>query len=297
MRPRLYVVDDDYGIRTILSNIIEDYDLGEHVGESSDGALALEEILELKPDVAFIDLLLPNMDGIEIIKNVKSNGSETQFIMISEVSSQDMISEAYKTGIEFYINKPINVIEVVSVTRKAIENQKNMRVLKQIGKTLSNSKSFDDLPTTTPALDTKNSAIKVFSELGIMGESGCKDLINLIQIIVKDRVQTGHAFQKYNMSELYEQLSQLYEQEGVKTSITVKAIEQRIRRTIQAALQNIANIGIEDFGNYKFERYSTSIFEFREVKSEMDYIRGKSKYRGKINAKTFIEGVVNQLNI
>ncbi len=296
MKPRLYVVDDDYGIRTILGNIIEDYDLGILVGEAEEGAKAVEEIIQLNPDIALIDLLLPNMDGIEIIKRASEKGCDTQFIMISEVSSSAMISEAYKTGIEFYINKPINVIEVVSITRKAIENQKNMRVLKQIGQTLSTSQSYEDPQLQTKELDTKGRVIKIFTELGIMGESGCKDLVNIIEMIINEREGTGRAFHKYNMSELYKNLNHKYEQENIKSSITVKAIEQRIRRTIQAGLQNVANIGIEDFSNYKFERYSTSVFDFKEVKSEMDFIRGKSEYHGKINAKTFIEGVINQLN-
>ncbi len=128
MKTRLYVVDDDYGIRTILGNIIEDYDLGILVGEAEEGAKAVEEIIQLNPDIALIDLLLPNMDGIEIIKRASEKGCDTQFIMISEVSSSAMISEAYKTGIEFYINKPINVIEVVSITRKAIEKPKKICV-------------------------------------------------------------------------------------------------------------------------------------------------------------------------
>lgn len=296
MKPRLYIVDDDYGIRTILSNIIEDYDLGELIGESEDGSIAVEDILQLKPDIALIDLLLPSMDGIEIMKRAKQSGCDTQFIMISEVTSSTMVSEAYKSGIEFYINKPINVIEVVSVTRRAIESQKNKRVLQQIGQTLSTSSGYEDTVTTPQVNDTRTRIIKLFTELGIMGEAGCKDLVNIIQMIVNERKETGRAFHKYNMSELYKQLNHQYTQEDIKSSITVKAIEQRVRRTIQAALQNIANIGIEDFSNYKFERYSTSIFDFKEVKSEMDYIRGKTKYHGKINAKTFIEGVINQLN-
>ena len=119
MGAKIYIVDDDIGIRTILANIVEDNDLGVVIGESDDGFKALSDINSLKPDLVFIDLLLPTIDGIEIIKRARNNGSVSNFIMISQVSSSDMVSEAYQNGIDFYVNKPLNVIEVVSITKKS----------------------------------------------------------------------------------------------------------------------------------------------------------------------------------
>ncbi len=54
-------------------------------------------------------------------------------------------------------------------------------------------------------------------------------------------------------------------------------------------------LGIEDFSNYKFERYSSRLFDFIEVKRNMDFIREKTKYRGKISVKTFIEGLIGMV--
>ncbi len=72
MKPRIYLVDDDIGIRTILSNIIEDNDLGGVlIGEADDGEQALGDIAKLKPDIVYVDLLLPSMDGIEIISKIR----------------------------------------------------------------------------------------------------------------------------------------------------------------------------------------------------------------------------------
>ena len=103
-------------------------------------------------------------------------------------------------------------------------------------------------------------------------------------------------FHSYKISELYRRLNKKYEDEN-KSSVSVKAIEQRIRRIIQSALENIASLGIEDYGNFKFEKYSTSLFDFKEVKREMDYIRMKYQYKGKINVKKFIEGLLSHLEI
>jgi len=65
-----------------------------------------------------------------------------------------------------------------------------------------------------------------------------------------------------------------------------------VRRAITKALQNLANIGVESYHNDKFQTYSTALFDFSEVRQEMNFVQGKSPYRGKINVKKFIEGLL-----
>ena len=272
MSAKIYIVDDDIGIRTILSNIVEDNDLGVVIGEADDGFKALNDINTLKPDLVFVDLLLPTIDGIEIIKRARLSGCTSNFIMISQVSSSDMVSQAYQNGIDFYVNKPLNVIEVVSITKKALEIKKYKKVLEEIGNQIFNASNNEKIQLEKEYC-IKDDVLSVFNELGIMGELGCNDLLSIIEIIVGDRNNNGMALHKYSMKDLYERLSKKLSRDELSSSNTIKAIEQRIRRTIQNALENVANMGIEDFGGYKFEKYSTSVFDFKEVKNEMDYIR------------------------
>ena len=138
---RILIIDDDSGICQILSNIIEDNDLGEIIDMISDGTTGIELIPKFRPDIVFVDLLLPDIDGIEIVRKMKKKYEDIDFIMVSQVSDTDMISEAYESGIEFYINKPINVIEVISVTKKVIKSQQNRRMIKQIGRTINKNNS------------------------------------------------------------------------------------------------------------------------------------------------------------
>lgn len=294
MSARFYIVDDDVGIRSILSNIVDDNDLGVIVGSSESGEEAIADIINLSPDIAFVDLLLPSIDGIEIIKQLRKKGSNTNFIMISQVNSADMVSEAYQNGIDFYISKPINVIEVVSVTKKALENRNYKKVLEQIGNTLNIAQNTNEQVISKKS-EVRDDVMAIFTELGILGDAGCEDLVKMIEIIIKDRDQLSSGAHKYSMKDLYQRLSDQYERLDGEVSGSVKAIEQRIRRTLQSALENVANMGIEDFANYRFEKYSASIFEFKEVKMEMDHVRGKTEMRGKINAKAFLEGIINLL--
>jgi len=299
MKPAFYIVDDDSGVRRILANIIDEYRLGYVIGENSDGNTAINEIMELKPDIALVDLLLPSMDGIEIVKSLKESRCETQIIMISQVTSKEMIGEAYKNGIEYYINKPINVIEVVSIIKKATENLRLKQALSLISGTLKNNKYSMLLQGEEKKRDVdyvKEEILKIFSDLGILGEAGSNDLLHAIEMVIEERTKLGVKIHKYKVSEIYKKLNERYRKEN-KPTVSIKAIEQRIRRIIQSALQNLASVGIEDYGSIKFEKYSTSLFDFKEVKREMDYIRKKSKYRGKISVKKFIEGVMTNLEI
>ncbi|WIF94137.1 response regulator [Caminicella sporogenes] len=295
MKPAFYIVDDDLSIRRILTNIIDDYNLGYVIGESSDGDTAIEEIIDIVPDVVLVDLLLPSIDGIEIVKKIKEKKSNIQFIMISQVASKDMIAEAYKSGIEYYINKPINVIEVISVIEKVVENLKLRQVLSMIGKTLEREKLNFTFENKESNKEYKAEIVKIFSDLGILGEAGSNDLLYIIEMIIEERRELSTSIHNYKISDMYKRLNRKYMEEK-KEFVSIKALEQRIRRIIQSALENIASIGIEDYGNMKFEKYSTSLFDFKEVKNEMDYIREKSKNRGKINVKKFIEGIISHLN-
>ncbi|WP_144488030.1 response regulator, partial [Bacillus pumilus] len=71
-------------------------------------------------DILLIDLLMPGRDGIETIRHLQGsyNGKA---VMISQVEAKEMVGEAYSLGIEYFIHKPINKIEIVTVLRKVKE--------------------------------------------------------------------------------------------------------------------------------------------------------------------------------
>lgn len=282
---RILVVDDDIGVCQILTNIIEDNDLGEIVDSINDGKLALEMIPKFRPDIVFIDLLLPGVDGIEIVNTIKKVYKSIDFIMISQVSDVGMKSEAYDSGIEFYINKPINVIEVISVTKKVISHQKNKRVIKQIKNTLVREneevKVYEDSITRKLGI--------ILAELGIISDKGTKDIIELVNMLFEEKNEFKR--QEIRISSLYRRLSLKYDKNEHKYS-SEKAIEQRIRRTIFNSLVSIANLGIEDFGNIKFDKYSSLLFGFQEVKKVMDCIRNDTEIKCTINIKIFLNGIL-----
>lgn len=84
-----------------------------------DGGFLIEKE---KPDIVIVDLLMPGKDGLTLVREYKSKYPHIQYIMLSQVSSKDMIAKAYENGIEFYISKPINAVEVKSVLKKVINS-------------------------------------------------------------------------------------------------------------------------------------------------------------------------------
>ena len=105
----------------------------------------------------------------------------------------------------------------------------------------------------------------------------------------------GDTLEETQLSDLLKLLQSKYSSEGRVFKSDFKAIEMRMRRTVAKAMKNIAAMGIEDFSNDKFVLYSSSLFDYVEVKAEMDYIRGKAKYNGKVNIKSFIKRLLVML--
>lgn len=282
MSLRFVVVDDDISIRKIVQNIIEQSELGHLVGECNDGLSAEKVILEVKPDIVLVDLLLPGQDGVELIKKIRDQ-TLASFIMISESSSQHMITQAYENGIEFFIHKPINVLELVSVVNKVQESRRLKQIISLISQTTAQYAGSGAAPASPSfEMNRKPKIYKAFSDMGIIGEAGAKNIYQMAHIIDQIVHSPGKSYQ---LHEVYQQLSS-------QISIDVKTIEQRVRRSITKAMQNLANLGVDDYYNEKFQLYSTALFDFKEVRQEMNFIHGKSQYHGKINVKKFIEGIL-----
>lgn len=279
---KFYIADDDLSIIHALEEIIEEENLGEVLGSSQDGETAYNDLILMHPDIALVDLLMPEKDGARLVQELSPELPETHFIMISQVSTKSLIAKAYDAGIEFFISKPINRIEVLKVLQNIIEKihmQRKFNMIETIfktsaatGKPMAFSEIKDD------HVDREIRKIKIiFSKLGIMGEKGGDDIIFICQEILRK----GDQNTDISVRDFCEMLSD-----------NPKAMEQRIRRAINRGLVNIANVGIEDYMNDVFIRFSSTLYDFENVKAEMDYIRGKRRDGGKINVRKFIENLL-----
>ena len=297
---KFLIVDDSPTIRVMLSNIIEEEELGTVAGEAVDGSEVYADILaEQGIDILIIDLLMPNRDGIETIREI-APFFRGKIIMISQVETKDMIGEAYSLGVDHYITKPINRCEVVNILKKVSNQLQLEKSLTDIQKSLSfltnhsQKKSPERLKHSTqnPIIQ---SGKNILYELGIIGESGCKDLLDILAIL--SLLEKGGVRETPPLKDLYEKviekrLGHSSPQQELKKEI--KAVEQRIRRAIHQALQSIASLGLTDYSNPKFEHYSSSFFDYTQVRMKMFELEGKihDEYSHcRINIKKFIQAL------
>lgn len=196
---------------------------------------------------------------------------------LSGVSAKELISKAYSAGIDFFISKPINLIEVRSVLKNVEQQITNEHTLANIRRMFMNE--IDNMPKgMKPESDDYGRKLKyILNRVGMSGEKGCPDIIKICEYLHENHIPVS------NLS-----VSQMCE----AVSDSPKNMEQRIRRTIAAGMSNIAHMGIEDFMNETYTLYSGTLFSFEDVKAEMDYLRGKRSSGGKVSIKKFIDGLM-----
>lgn len=269
---RFYIVDDDKNIVRILTMIIEENGYYEVQGSSCDAEAALNDIFTLKPDIVLVDLLMPVMDGNTLVKKIKNLMPEICFIMISQVLDSDLRSDSYRAGIEFFINKPINKIEVEKVISEVAKKIEMEKMLSNIKKML---KSPDNNPKDS---NIKINRIKhILGILGMLGEKGTNDIIKVCLYLIEN-----------NKNIVECDLDNLGGYLGDNPLI----VKQRIRRAIKRGLTNIANMGIENYSDDVFHNYGNVLFDFASIKAEMDYIKGKKNIGGKVSINKFFDGLI-----
>lgn len=276
---RFFIVDDSPAIRAMLANIIEDQDFGTVVGEAEDGSEVYTDILEAKGiDILLIDLLMPNRDGLETIKEISPTFTG-KIIMISQVESKELIGEAYRLGIDYYITKPLNKLEVSNVIKKVCENLTLKKSLMDIQRSLNMIPGFKtNINTNKSTLSIVSAGKDILFELGIISESGNKDLLDLLSILyeheqngVKEIPPLKDLFERVMKKRLGQNAS------AADIRKEIKAGEQRVRRALQQALEHLASLGLTDYSNPKFEHYSSSFFDYTQVRMKMLEIEGKTE--------------------
>ena len=202
-------------------------------------------------------------------------GSRAKFVMISQVSAKELIAKAYQAGVEFFIQKPINLIEVRQVVGNVIRQMENERALHTIQSVFQSRESQPAAPAGRQEVWRRRIQY-ILSQLGMAGEKGAGDIMELCLFLL-ERKQTAS---QIGVGTLCSQLSD-----------SPKTMEQRVRRAVERGLGHIASLGVEDYGNEFFTQYAAVLFPFPEVRAEMAHLRGKGG-RGKVNLKKFLDGML-----
>ncbi len=119
MSARILIVDDAAFMRMMIKEILtkNGYTV---VGEASDGAQALDKYKELKPDLVTMDITMPEMDGIQALKEIRAIDTGAKVIMCSAMGQQAMVIDAIQAGARDFIVKPFQAERVIEAIRKAL---------------------------------------------------------------------------------------------------------------------------------------------------------------------------------
>lgn len=277
---KYYIIDDDAAVVNSLQYVIEECNLGDVVGSSTDSFTALDDIIYYNPDIVLVDFLMSGMDGVKLVRKVREKRPDQALVMLSKVTDKGMIQKAYDAGIEFFINKPISIVEVKKVLTNVSDRLHMQNIMNNIqnmfGVTVANEPKSIMQPVTQNRDATRKLNV-LFSELGILGERGLQD----IRAIYTYMLENNCDFEK-----------SILEVVASDADDTVKNVEQRVRRAIRKGLNNAATAGIVDMDSDTYALYANYVFNITSLKAEMDYIRGLSETCGRISVSRFMDGLM-----
>ena len=117
------IVDDHPVVREGLRAFLQLQEDMEVVGEAADGVEAMEKIGELLPDVALIDLVMPRMDGITTIRQIKNLSPSTRILVLTSFSEDDKVFPAIKAGALGYLMKDTKPADLAESIRSVYRGQ------------------------------------------------------------------------------------------------------------------------------------------------------------------------------
>lgn len=177
---RIIVVDDEPGMREFLEIMLQKD--GYAIDTAADGAEAIDKIEENLFDLAIVDIQMPVLNGIEVLKKINEKSPDTTVIMITAYASHETAIEAMKLGAYDYITKPFKIDEIKLVIKKALDKKKLERENTRLRKELETQYGFGNIIGRSPSIVKVFELIKRVAELNvnvlIAGESGTgKELV------------------------------------------------------------------------------------------------------------------------
>ncbi len=123
--PRILVVDDDETIRTTMKAILQDE--GYLVDLAATGKEAIQKTTEKNYNVALLDIRLPDMEGVELLKLLKDSVPRTRKIMVTGYPSMQNAISALNKNADAYLLKPVDVEKLLATVKQQIYDQENER--------------------------------------------------------------------------------------------------------------------------------------------------------------------------
>jgi len=123
MKEKILIVDDQFGIRILLNEVFQKE--GYQTFQAANGVQALDIVKKHNPDLVLLDMKIPGMDGIEILKRMKVIDPDIRVIIMTAYGELDMIQEAKDLGALTHFAKPFDIDDIRAAVRKHIPQKTN----------------------------------------------------------------------------------------------------------------------------------------------------------------------------
>ncbi len=208
MEKKIIVIDDEEFIRLNLERIFQEGHYS--VTTFENGNSAIEFLKENDANLAFLDLNLPDRNGIEILQEIKKINPELLVIVITGFASVESAVNALKLGAYDYIKKPFKADAIKLITKLALERQLLTRRVKELSKSKEEKQAFEELLGTSDAIKLLREQIEQFAKYDeetvlITGESGVgKELVS--HAIHQKSLRSKYPFIEINCASIPENL-------------------------------------------------------------------------------------------
>lgn len=180
MEPRVLVVDDDPGHRTMLQTVLEAG--GYRVSLSADGREAIDSAEQEPFDVILMDIRMRGLDGLETLRRLRPIAPDTPVVLMTAYASVKTAVEALRSGAEDYLTKPLDIEELKVVLKKVLQisglKKENLQLREELGKRFDFSSIIGSSPGMQALFETLERVAPTEATVLITGESGTgKELI------------------------------------------------------------------------------------------------------------------------
>lgn len=129
MKKKILIVDDIKETCNTLEEILAEE--GYHTFSALTGRTALNTVKKKKPDVVLLDIKMPKMGGIEVLKQIKKIDKDVVVVMITAYGALDTAKEAMRLGAYDYVSKPFDLKFIKAIIRDGLSEKKPKRVIKR----------------------------------------------------------------------------------------------------------------------------------------------------------------------
>ncbi len=147
----IYVIEDQTILRELVCRLVDGLTGFNLVGDSGDGLEGLQECKELVPDLVIVDIMVPSLNGLEIVRQLRKATPETKLIVFSGYSTRERVQAALKAGVNGIVHKDASIEELESAIKHVMVGASFMstQILEIMRDLMLNPAALSDLDKLT----------------------------------------------------------------------------------------------------------------------------------------------------